>query len=130
MWFFSAQQSLTCVPHHSGKTYRREWTWTKVVIVDGMVIICFSFLLIEQVWTWYITIIIYHFNYNYIPETNHVSRVYSVAAILWLQFFVCVMQFSMINILYFYISTLQSVCAQCPMWLFSVGPWCHAFQVY
>ena len=24
--------------------------------------------------------------YNYIPETNHVSRVYSVAAILYLQF--------------------------------------------
>jgi hypothetical protein len=24
--------------------------------------------------------------YNYIPETNHVSRVYSVAAVLYLQF--------------------------------------------
>jgi hypothetical protein len=24
--------------------------------------------------------------YNYIPETNHISRVYSVAAVLYLQF--------------------------------------------
>ena len=38
---------------------------------------------------------------NYIPNSNHVSRVYNVAAILWLQFTVHVMQFPMINILYF-----------------------------
>ena len=31
--------------------------------------------------------------YKYIPETNHVSRVYSVAATLWLQFMVPVMLF-------------------------------------
>ena len=31
--------------------------------------------------------------YNYIPETNHVSRVYSVAAILYLQFVLHVMLF-------------------------------------
>jgi hypothetical protein len=29
--------------------------------------------------------------YNYIPETNHVSRVYSVAAVLYLQFVLRVM---------------------------------------
>ena len=29
--------------------------------------------------------------YNYIPETNHVSRVYSVAAVLYLQFVLHVM---------------------------------------
>jgi hypothetical protein len=43
--------------------------------------------------------------YNYIPETNHVSKVWSVAAILWLQFMVHVMQFPMTNVLYLYIST-------------------------
>jgi hypothetical protein len=32
--------------------------------------------------------------YNYKPETNHVSRVYSVAAILYLQFVLRVMLFS------------------------------------
>ena len=47
--------------------------------------------------------------YNYIPETKNVSRVYSVAAILWLQFMVHVMQFPMINVLYFYI-VLCKVC--------------------
>jgi len=29
--------------------------------------------------------------YNYIPETNHVSRVYSVATVLYLQFVLLVM---------------------------------------
>jgi len=36
-----------------------------------------------------------------IPKSNNVSRVYNVAAILWLQFTVHAMQFPMINILYF-----------------------------
>jgi len=31
--------------------------------------------------------------YNYIPETNHVSRVYSVPAVLYLQFVLRVMLF-------------------------------------
>ena len=31
--------------------------------------------------------------YNYIPETNHVSTVYSVAAVLYLQFVLHVMLF-------------------------------------
>ena len=37
---------------------------------------------------------------NYIPETNHVSRVYSFAAILSLQLMVYVMQFPMTYVLY------------------------------
>ena len=31
--------------------------------------------------------------YSYIFETNHVSRVYSVTAVLYLQFVICVMLF-------------------------------------
>jgi hypothetical protein len=31
--------------------------------------------------------------YNYIPETNHVSRVYSIATVLYLQFVLHVMIF-------------------------------------
>ena len=38
--------------------------------------------------------------YNYIPETNHVSRVCSFAAILWSQYMVHVMLFPMINVCY------------------------------
>ena len=37
--------------------------------------------------------------YNYIPETNHVCRVYTVAAILWLQFMVHVLLVPMLNVL-------------------------------
>jgi hypothetical protein len=48
---------------------------------------------------------------NYIPETNHISRVYKVAASLYLRFIIHVMLFPMLNILYFYISTFRSMCA-------------------
>ena len=43
--------------------------------------------------------------YNYIPETNHVSREYSVAAVLYLQF---VLRYFTCEI-YFCISTSHSV---------------------
>ena len=39
--------------------------------------------------------------YNYIPETNYVPRVYSVAPVLYLQYYVS----------YFHISTFRSTCA-------------------
>jgi hypothetical protein len=42
--------------------------------------------------------------YIYIPEIKHVSREYSVAAILYL-LLVHIMLFPMVNLLYFYIST-------------------------
>jgi hypothetical protein len=40
--------------------------------------------------------------YNYIPETGRVSSVYSVAAILYLQFIAHVMLLPVLNVLYFY----------------------------
>ena len=44
--------------------------------------------------------------YNYIPETNHASMVYSVAAILYLQFVLHVKLFYPWNMfIYFYINT-------------------------
>ena len=43
--------------------------------------------------------------YTYIPETNYVSREYSVAAILLLLFMVLISLVSMLNLLYFYSST-------------------------
>ena len=49
--------------------------------------------------------------YSYIPETNHVSRVFSVTAILYLQFMLNVMLYPMLNVLYIYISTSRSMCA-------------------
>jgi len=49
--------------------------------------------------------------YIYIPETNYVPREYSVAAILLLLFMVLISYVSVLNLLYFYISTFRSMCA-------------------
>jgi len=51
-----------------------------------------------------------HGIYNYIPETNHVSTLYSAAAVVLLQFKVHVMLFPMLNVLYLHISTVPSHC--------------------
>ena len=49
--------------------------------------------------------------YTYIPETNHVSSEYSVAAILLFLFMVHTSLAPVLNLLHFYISTFHSVCA-------------------
>ena len=45
------------------------------------------------------------------PETNCVPREYSVAAILLLLFMALMWLVSVLNLLYFYISTFRSMCA-------------------
>ena len=60
-----------------------------------------------------ITIIIISFMrgiYTYIPETNCVPREYIVAAILLLLFLVLISLVSVLDLLYFYISTFRSMC--------------------
>jgi len=52
-----------------------------------------------------------HVIFTYIPEKNYVPREYSVAAILLLLFTVLLSLVSVVNLLYFYISTFRSVCA-------------------
>ena len=49
--------------------------------------------------------------YTYIPETNYILREYSVAAILLLLFMVLISLVSVLNLLYFYISTFRSMYA-------------------
>ena len=49
--------------------------------------------------------------YTYVPKTNHVSRVYSIAAILQLLFIAHIMLFTLLNLLYFYISTVRNMFA-------------------
>ena len=49
--------------------------------------------------------------YTHSPETNYVPREYSVAAILLFLFLVLISLVSVLNLLYFYISTFQSMCA-------------------
>jgi len=51
-----------------------------------------------------------HGIYISIPKTNHVSRVYSVAAILLLQFILHVMLYP-VEYLYFEIGTYRNICA-------------------
>jgi len=49
--------------------------------------------------------------YTYNPETNYVPREYRVAAVLLLLFVVLISLVSVLNLLYFYISTFRSMCA-------------------
>ena len=58
-----------------------------------------------------IIIIIMQGIYTYIHEKNDVPREYSVAAILFLLFIVLISSVSVLNLLYFYISTFRSMCA-------------------
>ena len=60
--------------------------------------------------------------YNYIPETNHVSSVYSVAAVLYLQFILPLVLFCPWNLFCTFTLALSAVCVQCPKWLLSVVP--------
>ena len=54
--------------------------------------------------------------YTYIPETNYVPTEYSVAAILLLLFMVLISLVPVLNLLYFHISTFQSMCAVAVFW--------------
>ena len=56
--------------------------------------------------------------YTYIPETNHVPRECSVAAILLLLFMVLVSLVPVCNLLYFYVGTFRSMCAVSNMAVF------------
>jgi hypothetical protein len=58
---------------------------------------------------------------NDVPETNHAYRVYSVAAVLYLQFALHVMSCQTIK-LSPSTSALSAACVQCPVWLFFVVP--------
>ena len=49
--------------------------------------------------------------YTYIPETKHVPREYSVAAILSLLFMVSISLVPALVLLYFYVSTFRRMCA-------------------
>ena len=58
--------------------------------------------------------------YIYIPETDFVPRQYNVAAILLLLFMVLISLVSLLNRLYFYISTFRSMCAVPNMAVFCI----------
>ena len=56
--------------------------------------------------------------YAHIPETNYVPWEHGVAAILLFLFTVLISLLAVLNLLYFYISTFQSMCAVVNMAVF------------
>jgi len=60
--------------------------------------------------------------YNYIPETKHVSTMYSVAGVLYLQFVLNVMSFRPLNMFCTFTLALSAVCVQCPKRLIFAVP--------
>jgi hypothetical protein len=56
--------------------------------------------------------------YTYIPETNHVPREYSIAAVLFLLFVVPISLVPALVLLCFYVSTFRSMCAKPNMAVF------------
>jgi hypothetical protein len=67
--------------------------------------------------------------YNYIPETNNFSTVYSVAAVLYLQFVIHVKLFRTWNMFCILKLVFSEVCVQCPISLFFAVPWFRVFPV-
>ena len=55
---------------------------------------------------------------SYIPEKNQVFRVYSAAAVLYLQFVLHMMLFHMLNMFCTFTLALSEVYVRCPVWLF------------
>jgi len=56
--------------------------------------------------------------YKYVSDTNYVSRVCSVAAVLYLQFMLHVMLFRMLNMLCTFTYALHTMCAVANMFFF------------
>ena len=68
--------------------------------------------------------------YNYIPETNLASRVYSVAAVLYVQIIYATRNVTChVKYVFTFILMFSDVLVQCLIWLFSVVSWYRAFQV-
>ena len=70
-----------------------------------------------------------HGSHTHIPETNHATREYIVAAILSLLFMV---PLSLVpsSALFSFTLALSAVCVQCPIWLFSVVSLRHGFVAF
>jgi hypothetical protein len=66
----------------------------------------------------------------YIPETNHVSRVCNVAAVLYLQFLLHVMSFRVWNMFCTFTLAIFVVCVQCPIWLFFAVHYYYYYYYY
>jgi hypothetical protein len=84
-----------------------QWAGLSPNFIIIIIIICHTFMLCI---------------YNYTPETTRVSRVYTVAAVLYLQFVLHVMLFRMLNMFCTFTLALSAVSVLCPIWLLSSFP--------
>ena len=92
------QETLVCYNNSDVLNFRRQ----NIYFVSWCIIIIIIIIIIFIIFTQNI--------YNCISATNHVSTVYSVAGVLYLQFVLLVMLFHMLTVLYFYINTSRSMC--------------------
>ena len=91
--------------------YREEKACDKRHPDRIIIIIIIIIILIININNNIIIIAFMHGIYTYILEKNYVPREYSVAAILLLLFMALISLVSVLNLLYFYISTFRSMCA-------------------
>ena len=93
--------SLSCV---SGKKYNdnRPLKLLCIVLYKNIIII----IIIIIIFVFFVIIFMPDI-YNYIPETNHVSRVESIAAVLYLQYVLHVILFRPWKVYYYYYYTTQ-----------------------
>ena len=93
-----------------------------MLVVTGIVVVVVVVIVVDSIIISVIIIIIIisfmQAIYTYIPETNYVPREYSVATILLLLFMVPISLVSVLNLLYFYISTFRSMRAVSNMAVF------------
>ena len=83
---------------YSGHKVDIQWTYTRVVHIIIIIVIIIIISFMQGI-------------YTYIPETNYDPREYIVAATLLLLFMVLILLLSVLNQLYFYISTYPRMCA-------------------
>jgi len=71
-----------------------------------------------------------NFKIMYVEQTtNHVSKIHSVVAVLYVQFLLHVMLFRMLNMFCTFTSAFTSVSVRCTIWLFFVLSWFRALPV-
>jgi len=100
--------------------YYFTYFWRSVIIIIIIIIIIIVILFITFM----------QGIYNYIPETNHVTRLYSFAAILSLQFVLHVMLLCLWNMFCTFTVGLSIVCVQSPIWLFCCCSYYYYYNYY
>jgi len=114
------EKNITCIINCNScnKTYLRNMVYFRYIIIIPCIKVMMMIIII-------VVILVFTFTqgiYNYIPETDHVSRVHSVPAVMYLQFVLHVMLFHPRNMFCTFTVALSVVCVQSLIWLFFAVP--------